>query len=404
MECLVSLLSYRASNATPHEIIVLDDASPNRALVADLQALAHAGLIEYRRQDTNLGFIKTINRGMALRPDSDVVWLNADTRVHGDWLDRLRGAAYRDGRTASATPLSNNGELMSFPWVQVSTPMPDTARQAQIDLLASLLAAPPIEIPLGCGFCFYIKRAALRAVGLLDEVHLERGYGEETDWCLRASHAGWRHVGAANVFVAHRGGVSFGIEKVLRVQQNNALIRRRYPEADALCQRFRVANPMRKTKQAISAQLDPTLPLQVLAAAAPNGKLETVGIDALVQSHASANLVIADDLNRQGSGRQWVAVAKALRRRGFAGRLLLLTETPWETELLRTGAVARLTGIDVISIPEILQLCGARVALTLAADTAEPVPTLITAELGFLRIQRLVLSPSLLREPSSPLN
>jgi GT2 family glycosyltransferase len=397
LECLSSVLRYRASNATPHEIIVLDDASPNEALVADLEALARAGLIEYCRQDTNLGFIKTINRGMAQCADRDVVWLNADTRVHGDWLDRLRSAAYCDERTASATPLSNNGELMSYPRMQVSSPMPDAIQQAQIDLLASLLAAPPIEIPMGCGFCFYIKRSALRAVGQLDEVHLERGYGEETDWCLRASQAGWRHVGAANVFVAHRGGVSFGIEKVLRVQQNNRLIRRRYPQADAICQRFRVADPVRKVKQAIGAQIDPPLPLHVLAAASPGGRLEEVGINALLQAHTGSYLVIADDLDRQGNGRQWVAAAKALRRRGFTGQLLLLGNTPWETELLRTGAAQRLPSSEVMSAATILQLCGAAVALTLAPDAAEPIPTRITAELTFLRVLRLLPG-------SSPLN
>ncbi|WP_244898743.1 hypothetical protein [Pseudomonas oryzihabitans] len=50
---------------------------------------------------------------------------------------------------------------------------------------ASDLSAPP-EIEVGCGFCFYIKLCAPEQVGLLDEIQLKRGYGEETDWCLRA--------------------------------------------------------------------------------------------------------------------------------------------------------------------------------------------------------------------------
>ena len=40
----------------------------------------------------------------------------------------------------------------------------------------------------------YIRRDCLDAVGPFDEAAFGRGYGEENDFCLRASHLGWRHV------------------------------------------------------------------------------------------------------------------------------------------------------------------------------------------------------------------
>jgi GT2 family glycosyltransferase len=42
----------------------------------------------------NLGFVATVNRGMALSQDNDVLLLNSDTEVANDWLDRLQRAAY----------------------------------------------------------------------------------------------------------------------------------------------------------------------------------------------------------------------------------------------------------------------------------------------------------------------
>ncbi len=249
--CLNTVLRHAKANRTPHRVIVLDDASPDPGLANALRRLAREGHIDLVRQPVNLGFIRNVNYGMRINPSHDVVWLNADTRVHGNWLDRLRAAAYAKRDTATATPFSNNGELLSFPNMLESAAMPNEAELAELDQLASKLPAKPVEIEVGCGFCFFIKRVALEAVGLLDEVELERGYGEETDWCLRARHEGWAHVAATNVFVAHRGGVSFGDEKPLRVQHNNAILRRRYPDAEARFNAFVEADPLGQSRQAL---------------------------------------------------------------------------------------------------------------------------------------------------------
>ena len=56
----------------------------------------------------------------------------------------------------------------------------------------------------------YIRRAALADVGLFDADAFGRGYGEENDFCLRASARGWRHLLACDTFVYHEGTVSFG--------------------------------------------------------------------------------------------------------------------------------------------------------------------------------------------------
>lgn len=248
LECINSAIAARKLNRTPHRLVVLDDATPVAALSKALKVLARNGKITLIRHPVNLGFIRTMNRAMAISPRQDVVWLNADTRVHANWLDRLRSAAYASDDIASVTPFTNNGELMSFPISRVSSSMPSAEEQAQLDTLASQFAGPAVELETGCGFCLYIKRAALDATGYLDEVHLNRGYGEETDWCLRARQLGWRHIGATHVFVAHKGGVSFGEEKRLRVAYNNAFLRKRFPDAEAAYEAFCKRDPLRPAR------------------------------------------------------------------------------------------------------------------------------------------------------------
>ncbi|EFW81945.1 Glycosyl transferase family protein [Pseudomonas savastanoi pv. glycinea] len=251
LECINSALEARKLNRTPHRLVVIEDATPVPALRKALKVLAGKGKITLVQNPINLGFIRSMNRAMALSPRQDVVWLNADTRVHGDWLDRLRNVAYSDEAIASVTPFTNNGELMSFPESRFSHPMPSAPEQARLDDLARLTDSPAMEIETGCGFCLYLKREALNSVGYLDEVELLRGYGEETDWCLRARGLGWSHVGAPNVFVAHQGGISFGAEKALRVAHNNAILKRRYPDASSRYDNFCLRDPIRPARQAL---------------------------------------------------------------------------------------------------------------------------------------------------------
>nr|WP_314876134.1 glycosyltransferase family 2 protein [uncultured Pseudomonas sp.] len=251
LACINSALDARKLNRTPHRLVVIDDHTPVPALAKALKQLAAKGKITLVQNAVNLGFIRSMNRAMALSPNKDVVWLNADTRVHGAWLDRLRQVAYSGADIASVTPFTNNGELMSFPQSRVSHAMPSAKAQAELDDLARQTNSPPMEIETGCGFCLYIKREALDQVGYLDEVHLARGYGEETDWCLRAREHGWRHMGAPNVFVAHQGGISFGAEKALRVAHNNAILRKRYPDASARYNIFCLRDPIKPARHAL---------------------------------------------------------------------------------------------------------------------------------------------------------
>ncbi|GAA5233042.1 glycosyltransferase family 2 protein [Verticiella sediminum] len=258
LACIQSVLRAAKANRTPHRVIALNDASPDAGLSAALRELAQARRIDLVERPVNLGFIRNVNRGMLMHPAHDVVWLNADTRVNGNWLDRLRAAAYAARNTASATPFSNNGELLSFPRLREAAPMPGPAELAALDELAAARGNNPVEIETGCGFCLFIKRSALDEVGLLDETDLERGYGEETDWCLRARARGWKHVAATHVFVGHQGGVSFSDEKTALVKHNNDILRRRYPDAPARFDRYVRQDPLAPVRNALQrARLKP---------------------------------------------------------------------------------------------------------------------------------------------------
>lgn len=258
--CIESVKTSLPLNGTPAKIVVVDDCSPEPALSAWLDKQAAAGAITLLRNACNLGFIETVNRGMRAHPNHDVLLLNADTQVHGDWIDRLARALYATPDVASVTPWTNNGEISSFPMMSQAAPAPDTRELALLDQVAAEVRAAPgaadIELPSCCGFTMLIRRTVLDAIGMLDGTALIRGYGEEVDWCMRARAAGWRHLQATGVFVAHEGTVSFRAEKTLRVAQNRGHLVARYPSYYPEFAAFRRDDPLASARTALRAALE----------------------------------------------------------------------------------------------------------------------------------------------------
>ena len=241
--CLESVLDSPV--AVPHEVIVIDDASPEPAISRWLEGMAGEGRITLIRHAANRGFVASVNEGMARNPGRDVVLLNSDTEVAPGWLDRLGAAVRRDATVATATPFSNNATICSYPRTLVPNALPDGETTASMD--AAFAAANPgrtAAIPTAVGFCMYIARLALQRVGPFDEARYGAGYGEEVDFCMRAARMGFTHVIAGDVFVRHIGEVSFAGAGVERRAKAQALVDALYPEFQTALRAFLAADPV----------------------------------------------------------------------------------------------------------------------------------------------------------------
>ncbi|WP_298437627.1 glycosyltransferase [Ottowia sp.] len=249
--CIESVLA--SSCRTPWRLVVIDDASPEPEVSAWLQEIAATdSRIELLRNEQNLGFVGTVNRGMALTAERDVLLLNSDTEVANDWLDRIRAAAYGDQKVASVTPFSNNATICSYPRFCEDNPLPSGWDTARLDaLFARTNTGQVVDVPTGVGFCMYLRRAALREVGLFDVEHFGKGYGEENDFCIRAAKAGWRNLHVLDTFVRHFGGVSFGASKSPRERAAMQTLRRLHPRYEAEVLRFVHRDPARPARTAV---------------------------------------------------------------------------------------------------------------------------------------------------------
>ncbi len=252
--CLESVLEAPVRSA--HEVVVIDDASPEPELSAWLRGLAGRGRITLVVHERNAGFVASVNEGMRLHPERDVLLLNSDTEVAGDWLDRISAHGARDPGAGTVTPFSNNATICSYPLFAQPNPLPDGVGTARLDAaFARANAGHAVEIPTAVGFCMFISRRCLAGVGAFDEDAFGKGYGEEVDFCMRAARAGWRHLLAADTFVFHQGEVSFGIGAQDIRNRSQAIVDERYPEFQVRVRAFLDADPPRMWRERATASL-----------------------------------------------------------------------------------------------------------------------------------------------------
>lgn len=229
--CIESVL--HSDIGVAFELIVINDCSPDPALAEWLEQAAADGRFTLLKNDFNRGFVQTVNRGMALHPERDVVLLNSDAEVVNDWLDRLQAAAYSEVGIGSVTPFSNNATICSYPVSCADNELPEGFDLAALDtVFRETNPGCKVDLPTAVGFCMFIRRACLEQSGPFNAELFGRGYGEENEFCMRSAELGWRHVLAADVFVRHEGGVSFA-----ETQSENQRIGRKallgvYPQYD----------------------------------------------------------------------------------------------------------------------------------------------------------------------------
>lgn len=234
-------------------VIVINDASTEAGIV-ELMAGLPSDWVQVHNEH-NLGFVASANLGMALARRSDVILLNADTEVTEGWWPAMAACVDSEARIGSVTPFTNHGEIAALPHFCAANPWPqDPARWARAT--AALPARDYCRLPTAVGFCMFMRRACIDVVGGFDELAFGRGYGEENDWCLRASAQGWQHVLCHRAFVAHEGGASFGPLGLKPGGQAMDTLLSRHPDYLTQISAFIEADPLQHWRSLAVAQYE----------------------------------------------------------------------------------------------------------------------------------------------------
>ena len=236
--CLSSLARF---TTWPAELLLIDDASTDPEIEEILAQASELAGVRVLSNSVNLGFTATVNRGLRAAV-GDALVLNSDTEVGPRWLEHLAATARSRAGVATVTPVSDNAGAFSVPSIGVPNATPLALDTASVARLVAQASAAPVATPTGSGFCMYIARAALDALGALDADEFPRGYGEENDFCLRALRAGYHHLVDGRTFVRHARTASFGDERSQLARLGRRRIDARYPEYTELVREF-VADP-----------------------------------------------------------------------------------------------------------------------------------------------------------------
>jgi len=256
LNCLFSVVKSRIGAKMPCRLEVIDDQSHDTDLSDALLRLADMGLILLTRNEKNIGFVASVNSGMAQYLESDIILLHSDTEVYGDWVERLHHSIYCAPDIGTATPLSNNANICSYPLFCKDFPYSFGLQFSELDsIVHEINAGQTIDIPTGVGFCMYIRRACLEGTGFFDFDVIGHGCGEENDFCQCAMKQGWRSVLCADTFVRHLGRVFIEGEIPAKAKLDKTVMRRRIPDYESDMTDFCQKDPVRPLRERLDLNI-----------------------------------------------------------------------------------------------------------------------------------------------------
>lgn len=208
--CIHSVLEHSGGA----RVVVIDDATTDQEVLDVLARFSESEAIELHRHAPNWGYTRTANHAFALGGDDDVVLLNSDTVVGPGWLRRLRWTAYSRDNVGTVSAVSDNAGAMAVPTPGKYNEWPAHLTWSEISRgIAKKVGLASMELPSGHGFCMFVRRDLINAIGNFDEVAFPEGYGEENDFCQRALKKGFLNLLAPHVMVGHARSQSFGDER-----------------------------------------------------------------------------------------------------------------------------------------------------------------------------------------------
>lgn len=193
-----------------YEVVVLDDFAPERSFWK-LRRLFKG--VRFVQLTENLGFTKAVNYGLTLRNSRQVVLLNNDTVVHGEWLKALLQTGSRsDAGIVGAKLVYEDGVLQEAGgiifrdgsgwnygrYADASDPRFNYTR----------------EVDYCSGAAILLTERLLYRVPSFDERYAP-AYYEDTDFAFECRKAGLKVIYEPKALVTHFEGVSHGTDEAI---------------------------------------------------------------------------------------------------------------------------------------------------------------------------------------------
>ncbi len=201
-----ALAAAGAHTNVPHEIIVVDNASPDDTLSHIRERFPDVRLLA---NDTNAGFGAANNQAARIARGEVLALVNSDAIVPAGWIEPLLAALRRPGVGAVVPALVNEDGTMQIAGAVVAADGSVLALGDGDDVDDPAWRFPRAT-DFGAAACMLLRRDTfLRAGGFLDAYN--PAYFEDADLCLTLLEQGLRTMYVPDVRVLH-GGFSSGCE------------------------------------------------------------------------------------------------------------------------------------------------------------------------------------------------
>lgn len=252
--CLESVLRWTDSEVA--RVTVVADACDARTVAFLRDWRDRYGKARIFANEKNLGFVRSCNLGLKASSADTAILLNSDTCVTPSWAEKFLSCMASDPTIGVASPLSNFAPHMQIFMLPGMSYLEMAAR------IEECWNGEYPDVTTPEGFCFAIQRSCLATVGYLDEAY-DHGYGEESDFALRANYHGFRTVCATDTYIYHRGRASYGQERRDAYYRSsrrvfNSRWRHMYPmQVEVFRRRDPVSEVRRRLLQAVNGRLEP---------------------------------------------------------------------------------------------------------------------------------------------------
>lgn len=219
--CLISIEQHRP--AVPFEVLVVDDASPDRT--AELVAASQG--VRLVRTQRNVGFVRACNLGASHARGAYLLFLNNDTEVRPGALDALVDAADSDEKIGlvGAMLVYPDGRLQEsggIIWADGSGWNYGRDRDA---------GEPEFQVRRDVDYCsgaaILVRREVFDSVGGFDQRYAP-AYYEDTDLAFAIRAVGHRTIVEPAAVVVHHEGVSHGTDLTVGVKRYQEINRAQF--------------------------------------------------------------------------------------------------------------------------------------------------------------------------------
>lgn len=200
-------------------VIVSDNGSDDGSLLAVLALAKTDTRVNVIENGANLGFAAANNRALPLATSDYILFLNPDCVIEAGTLSRMMTAMALHPEAGMAGCLICNPDGSEQRGCRRYLPTPATAlarvlkindllpgRGWGFDLTGTPLPPGPVEVEAISGAFMFVRKAALDAVGPMDEDYFL--HCEDLDWCMRFRQAGWHILFVPDTKVTHAQGAS----------------------------------------------------------------------------------------------------------------------------------------------------------------------------------------------------